>query len=332
MKSRRSFLQLANQSSDETITEQAQPVELSNPFPYIQDSYYSNSQYANQKDCSLDESHHMANMLKLEENSILSRVFPGPLEKGSALALIYLLPQTNSDFVRKVLIFDEYSNLIAAQFFHPSQSKDQGYLPYIYFHPVPTFASGKINLVLERLVAGQIKVFYQGLQHPPFEAPALFDPLPTHLKSRFIGSHKGKVYSSAQKISDENKSQASGLKTATCHEPACSLILYPTVMLNEIKQDDFSIQIRSKYPDTSQSQDYIRSAIITDPVGRLLALTERSFQTSGTLPQFPLLSIYETQQKYGSNNVNGNFRTAPFVDAYLEHNTLGLFHKRVWIR
>lgn len=217
---------------------------------------------------------------------------------GSVLAILLKIKQTKERYLARAVLTNRQQEVIEVFYFDETNQSKEGFPPYLIVQGLPP--DGTYDLIMQVIEKDQPVIFRFVFDPLKLKHNPLFynDLLPEKVREDLKASHKSGITTAYELAPDY-------YKQAFCRDDlyaACLLDHFPKISLSFSKEtvDDFAFHIDYNHQDISQKH-YARYFIVTDPVGRVLALKKRSFtdqETYKTLTLHPM-TLKERKDQWG---------------------------------
>ena len=180
------------------------------------------------------------------------------------LTFLLKFNQKEDHFIDKVVLADGDKNTLGVRYFEPEDKISSGYPPYLIFQNIDLAKSRRFFLVFRVIESGDSLIYRKTLSSHNMRRSRLdSSELPARIRLDLDKAHSGIITNLLQFRS------RLGPKTVRQHQVRA--------MLRQITSDNrFIIRVYFFHSDADATH-YNRYFLVTDPVGRLLGLSRRSF-------------------------------------------------------
>ena len=247
----------------------------------------------------------------------------GPIEHGRGrLSVLLKIKQQPDRFVSRVVLTDELRRTVGVRYFGPTDRTSEEYPPYISFGPIDGRFGKKYELSIQVSEGAATRTQRYVFDRSRLTRSTLAAQyLPPAINTALESSH-GKVITSSSFFSLPFYLQVD-CPTGEFHQ--CLTQHYPDVQVERLNSPGtadgaFAFYLTSRHPDFSVSH-YWRFSLITDPVGRVMAIGHRTFAgtTAPVQQKLSRLSPSERIQKWAiSAPDEPNINDCPYVMVFLD--------------
>ena len=245
----------------------------------------------------------------------------GLISSRGTLAVLLKHRQTEQQYIDKVVLSNARDDLLAARYFTPDDKMHSGnYLPYLIFDNIDLKSHLPLSINIQQVSPeGTRRYRYQlpksDLRRSRLDQGRLY--LPGRMAYDLTTSHQGYV---------------SGLfrfrKSIPFDNFGYHLVKARVMYLAE--GGSFSLQVLLPHTDGGPDH-YFRYFVATDPVGRILGITERAYNGSND----GVITTLTEDQRNALGLIRddvANINDCPYVMVFTEDIKEGLVQGNVWLR
>lgn len=235
------------------------------------------------------------------------------------LAVLVKHQQSPQSYVDKVVLTDQDKNIIGARYFESSDKQSTGYVPYLIFHNI-SGGHERLYLYIQLRDHEKVRKFRYTFVENEIKRSKLDSlELPNLLRSQLKKSHQG-IVSTPFSFSNYLKKEDRITHNASARLSTIDSKGYFELLVSPLGEDKSPL-------------DYTRYVIATDPVGRILGITERFFNQAPGEP-IVLVALTEAQRtKWGLiQDKVAKIIDCPYIQVFVEDTKTTLARTVIWLR
>ncbi|MCB9229389.1 MAG: hypothetical protein H6618_07240, partial [Deltaproteobacteria bacterium] len=251
------------------------------------------------------------------------------------IAIFLNFQQNKNSYVQKIVLATGDKKTLGIRYLTPEDKTKEGYPSFVLFDQVDLRYSQKYFIIIQVLEKSTYKIYRHTIDKEKIK-PELFKRsfLPAKIADDFDQSHHGMIFSSYyfnEFMIKQTYCEKIGLKDLS---GGCYLANFPHIKIRAIDPNgDFLIDVSFIKSDINENH-YVRYVFITDPVGRLISVTQRTFDNDEKKTTVSLKPLTENEWKneWGINIENtGSIVACPYIMVFSEDIQNGLFQSIIWL-
>lgn len=207
----------------------------------------------------------------------------GNMGSRATIAVLLKFPQGEEQYIDKVVLGDEDKNALGVRYFTKENKNSSGFPPYMIFHNIDLSFTKRLFLVYQVKKDGERTIYRKTLSDRELNRSKLDGlNLPAKIAYALDNDHNGIISNPMMYKTD-----------ISAYNVADHMV---RAYISDLRPDGyFKIRVSFFHEDIDEDH-YMRYFIVTDPVGRILGITQRQYN-DGNKKEVIVSSLTESERQ-----------------------------------